>query len=597
MLLNDIATQARTMLRQHPPRMRGRLFFLILFTLFVGILEIGVAGLVSLLGIAVAAPQSILDFQAVQKVVEQFPQIAPFAGQPLYVLAFLLLCIVCGVAFKNILLGMLSYMQACYAASTTAHIVSRVFRSYISQDYVWHLGQNAAGLLGVMTYRSQLIAFLTHFLTFITQTLISLGMLAAGFYLAPLPMLIVFCVTGLTACVTYGLSKRAIRRNNERLADNIVDLNRHMMAGLQGIREVLVYQRSDVVTRIVEKKLHEVTRDNAMNSMLPSLSVWTLESMGMVTLFLALLLMLHLDYSPTQVTGTLALLAAMAWRLLPSANKVVSTVVRMQGTIPYLEKFAAALNALPEEQDRKQAMASLVFSNDITLEDVSFRYPEAAEDALANISLTVGKGEMIGIIGRSGAGKSTLVSLLTGLVEPSGGVIRIDGEALTGYDAPRIRGLIGFVPQSPCLIDGTLAENVAFSRLGEAIDEEAVLDACKLAALDFRDQLPEGIHTPIGDRGVRISGGQAQRVAIARALYAKPQILVFDEATSALDRAAEKAIQKTIEELSNNLTVIIVAHRLSTVEACDRLYWIEAGSIMKSGPPSLVLPAYVLFRQ
>ena len=154
------------------------------------------------------------------------------------------------------------------------------------------------------------------------------------------------------------------------------------------------------------------------------------------------------------------------------------------------------------------------------------------------------------------------------------------------------RALISYVPQSPYLLDASLAENVGFSRWGEPIDEERVKSACRQAAIDFWDQLPQGLYTELGERGVRLSGGQAQRVAIARALYADPQILIFDEATSSLDSAAESVIQKTIEALHEDITVAIVAHRLSTVEQCDAVYCLEDGIIISEGKPAMVLAAY-----
>ena len=196
---------------------------------------------------------------------------------------------------------------------------------------------------------------------------------------------------------------------------------------------------------------------------------------------------------------------------------------------------------------------------------------------------------MIGLVGLSGSGKSTLTSLITGLLRPQQGYLSTDGKTL---DTSTERLNIGYVPQNLYLLDAALAENVAFSHWGEPLDEERVRECCHMAAMDFVDELPEGIYTPLGERGVRLSGGQIQRVGIARALYDNPELLIFDEATSALDGATEIAIQSTIKYLKQKSTILIIAHRLETVEPCDYIYWIDHGKIVLGGDSYIVLEKY-----
>nr|WP_300882415.1 ATP-binding cassette domain-containing protein [uncultured Desulfovibrio sp.] len=208
------------------------------------------------------------------------------------------------------------------------------------------------------------------------------------------------------------------------------------------------------------------------------------------------------------------------------------------------------------------------------------------------MTLTVKKGEKVALIGPSGSGKSTLAGILSGLLPPAGGSITVDGIPLTPERAAAFAMRIGYVAQMPFLFAGTLAENVAFSHWGEPWDETAVRAACRQAAIDFVDDRPEGLRQAIGENGSGLSGGQAQRVCIARALYPEPDVIIFDEATSALDQANENAIRHTIEHLSRNVTCILIAHRLSTVEQCDRIIWLEHGRIVMEGPPDTVLSHY-----
>ena len=232
---------------------------------------------------------------------------------------------------------------------------------------------------------------------------------------------------------------------------------------------------------------------------------------------------------------------------------------------------------------------------EIRFEHVSFRYPNTGtghKDALRDINLSIPKGSMIGLIGPSGAGKSTIVSLLTGLYTPSSGKILIDGQNLDDSLRAGWMRSIGYVPQSPFLLNGSLAENIAFSQWGQEIDRQRVKECCRMAAMDFLDDLEDGIDTIIGERGVRLSGGQLQRVSIARALYGRPQLMIFDEATSALDGATEQAIQKTIEGLRKHMTIVIIAHRLTTVEKCDWLYLVERGEIHMCGNSKEIVRLY-----
>ena len=227
----------------------------------------------------------------------------------------------------------------------------------------------------------------------------------------------------------------------------------------------------------------------------------------------------------------------------------------------------------------------------ITFSRVCFRYPEAEEYCLHDVSFAIPKGSRVGIIGASGAGKSTIAALLSGLIEPTEGEMLVDGAALVvAEDRAAYCAQVGYVPQSPYILAGSLAENVAFSQWGKPWDEEKVLQVCRMAELDIVEE--RGIDATLGTGGVGLSGGQAQRLSIARALYANPSILILDEATSALDVGVECAVMDTIFSLTNDITTIIIAHRLSTVERCDTLIWICAGTVHAIGKPDEILPRY-----
>jgi ABC-type multidrug transport system fused ATPase/permease subunit len=274
----------------------------------------------------------------------------------------------------------------------------------------------------------------------------------------------------------------------------------------------------------------------------------------------------------------------------------MTTITSIRSYLPYLHKVAELINLersleaelLPLDTEPEP----LSFRHEVTLNNISFRYSNVSAEAVNGLSMNIKAGKTVGLVGLSGAGKTTLVNLLTGLIPPQSGQILVDGVLINRDNSRSWLKRIGFVAQAPYILDASLAENVALSCWGEEIDRNRVLECCRMAALDFVDELEHGIDTILGDRGTRLSGGQAQRVAIARALYSEPDLIILDEATSSLDMKNEKIIHETILSLRNHVTMIIIAHRLTTVESCDSIIWMEKGQVHMVGSAEEVLPEY-----
>jgi ABC-type multidrug transport system fused ATPase/permease subunit len=230
------------------------------------------------------------------------------------------------------------------------------------------------------------------------------------------------------------------------------------------------------------------------------------------------------------------------------------------------------------------------FNNKIELKNLTFKYNESAPNAIENLNIVIKKGESVGIIGHSGSGKSTLIDLMLGLLLPKSGDIVIDGININNNNQRSWQKKIGYVPQSIYLIDSTLRKNIAFGVPDDKIDESAIIRSVKAAQLDdYISSLEDGLDTFVGERGVRLSGGQRQRIGIARALYYDPEILLLDEATSALDTQTELGVMSSVSAMKGNKTLLIVAHRLSTVEKCDKIYKLAKGKVVEEGLPSLIL--------
>jgi ABC-type bacteriocin/lantibiotic exporter with double-glycine peptidase domain len=590
MFFKEIKSLTSSIFNIISPHHKGRFYKIIMLAMLAGLIEIYVAGMVSLVGVTLASPQTILEISLIKTGIEAYPSALHFLTNPLYLLSTLLFLVIAGVIAKNSLLAFISYKQAYAIYDVTAEMASKLIYTYTKKDYIWHLNNNVSESYTIYSYRYTFAEYAMQSVNFIVQLIICLFLLCGGLILAPVACFVVFSITGLTAAVTFKKSRNKMMECNQQTLNIELEANKIALATQNGVREIKAYQLEATFYQELLATLHRISPLQAISKMLQPLPSWVLETVGMLSLLIALLLMISLNYPLAYVTGAMTLLAAVAWRMLPSVNKLVTSIMSMQAAIPYVGRFINDVDlTVIKEQETKSAAS---FDHKLSFEQISFHYPSSTKNVLSDINIDLNKGQSIGIIGRSGAGKTTLINLMIGLLTPTSGRITIDDDLFEMNRIAHLSSIIGYVPQSPFILDASVAENIAFNDWGLPIDEDKVLRCCQLAAIDFISALPEGIHSVLGERGSKLSGGQIQRIAIARALYSQPQILLFDEATSALDGASENKIQNTINELQKQMTVVIVAHRLSTVENCDIIYWFENGKVIASGSPKELLPRY-----
>lgn len=560
---------------------------LVLFALMI------VGMLLETLGVGLVIPAITLMMQADH--VERYPVIASiisYLGKPsqteLITVAMLGLV---GVYFiKNLFLGFLVWRQMHFSFDVQANLSRRLFTIYLRQPYTFHLRRNSAELIRNVTGEAFMFgAVITSTLILCTELMVLFSIVTLLLLVEPLGALIVGAVLGGAAWVYYRMTRECISRwGVERQFHDGMRLQ-HLQQGLGGVKDVkLLGRESDFLAQFYTHNIKSARVGKLQTTLqsLPRLMLELLVVSGLATLALS---MLSRGGEITSIIPTLGLFAAAAFRIMPSINRVLGSGQALRFNLPVVNTVFEEFNLVTPEPASQHNESNHFFKNELRLADVTYHYPSIKLPALDGICLTIRKGESVGLIGSTGSGKSTLVDVILGLFAPSAGLVEVDGQDIQ-QELRQWQDQIGYVPQSIYLTDDTIRRNVAFGFPNEQIDDLAVQRAIKGAQLEeFVSSLPEEYETVVGERGVRLSGGQRQRIGFARALYHDPPVLVLDEATSSLDGATERGIMEAVTALQGSKTIIIVAHRLSTVKSCDRLFCLERGKIVGEGPPEKIL--------
>lgn len=487
---------------------------------------------------------------------------------------------------KALFLGFLTWKQMRFAFWMQADTSRRLLGVYLRQPYVFHLQRNSAhlfrnivGEVGMMVSGAIMPGTLL-----VTEVAVLVAITVLLFVVEPLGALVAFVIFCLAGFGYHRLTRGRLSKWGQARQTQEGLRYQDVQQGLGAVKDVLLLGReADFLDkfRIHTEAVAQVAQRQATLQQVPR---FLFEAVAILAIACLAFFMLARGARPEALVPTLGVFVAAAFRLMPSVSRVLSSVQSLRYAAPAVDLVSAEL-ALPTEREDTPDGASLLLRDSLMVDSVSFRYPAADAWALSDVTLMIPRGASIGIVGGSGAGKSTLVDVILGLLQPEGGVVRVDGVDIRA----NMRGWqnqIGYVPQTIFLTDDTLRRNVAFGLPDAQIDEAAVTRAVRDAQLeDFVSQLPLGLDTVVGERGIRISGGQRQRIGIARALYHDPPILVLDEATSSLDTGTEREVMRAVRELKGSRTFLIVSHRYSTVEECTRLFRIEHGRLVDDYSP------------
>lgn len=567
-----------------PQKMWAVIVFVL--TLIGAVIEtIGVSIMIPLIQVMVQ-PDTIRENEVGAKVLSY---IGPVTDRQIM---YLVGALVIGVyIFKNVYLSCLAYVRIKYSCKVQRELSVKIANSYVKRGYPFFLQSSAGDLIrgiagsvsGVYMVLNQFFRILAELLTImcICIFLIMEDILLAGSIIA-------------LALVCVGLTVRIFRKRVKHYGDIAFRFNSIVsQSSLQlfyGIKEVLVMKREKHFLDMYEDAYTQRQKATANENLSAELPAYIIEGLCISGIILAVCVRITGLESPMEYLPQLAAFAMAAFRVLPSLGRIssgINTCIFYLQTVD--ETYENILELNRSERERNEVMTNVTennkvrFERSVTIENVTWRYEGGKADVLSGINLEIKKGQSVAFIGPSGAGKTTLGDVILGLLTPQSGKVCIDGVDIRTIGT-QLSEIIGFVPQSIYMTDDTIRNNIAFGVDEKKIDNARIWKALEKAQMrEFIEELPDGLDTLIGERGMRLSGGQRQRLAIARALYLDPQILVLDEATSALDTETETAVMESIDALQGEKTLIIIAHRLSTIRNCDVVYEIADGkAVLKS---------------
>jgi len=496
------------------------------------------------------------------------------------VLVFIILVV--SLAFK----ALTTYAQLRFNLMSEYTIGRRLMESYLHQPYSWFLSRHSADL--GKTVLSEVHAVISYGISPM-MTLISQGTVA----IALLTLLILVdpklsCIVGLTIISSYVLIFSSTRGLLNRIGTERVKANQERYTVISeafgGSKEVKIGGLEQVFIRRFSDPAQTYARHEATAQVISQMPRYALEAIAFGGMLLVALYLINKSGSFASSIPIIALYAFAGYRLMPAFQQVYAAVTQLRfagPAIDALHKDIVSLEAVKMEKFKN----SILLNQAITLNHIQYSYPNAQHPALKNLSLTIPAKSTVGFVGATGSGKTTTVDLILGLLEAQEGTLKVDGHVIDENNCRAWQRVIGYVPQQIYLADDTVAANIAFGMDVKEIEYASVERAAKIANLhDFVvNELPQKYETMVGERGVRLSGGQRQRIGIARALYHSPKVLILDEATSGLDNLTEKAVMDAVYNLGHEITIILIAHRLSTVKDCDIIFFLDRGELKAQG--------------
>ena len=504
--------------------------------------------------------------------------------------SYLVIALILIYILKNAYLMFMSYIKYTFIYNNQLRLSGRLIDCYLKKPYTYHLDKNSAEMIRSIMLDSErffqlLLTAFSVFAELLVSLLMCVYLLVVDWMITVSVVVILGIVSGLYLLIFHRKSKK----NGEISQYNDGKMHQAINQALGAVKDIKILHREkyfvDAFTKRGAEKYHAVRN----NEILGQAPMYLIETVCIGAILLVLSVKLYMGQDLNDMIPQLAAFAMAAFKLLPSVGKVdnyLNLIIFLKPSVDLIYrdiKDTEDMNGylLCDADDNGKDIAGEAHHS-IRIENVSYRYPNTDRDVVENVSFTIPVGKSIGLVGPSGAGKSTIADVILGILTPTAGKVFFDDMNVHEHPIKWSR-MLAYIPQAIFLADETIRQNVAFGIPEDQIEEDKVWKALDDAQLsDFVKSLPEGLNTMVGERGVRLSGGQRQRIGIARALYGDPQILVLDEATSALDNETEAAVMEAIESLQGKITMIIIAHRLTTISGCDYIYKVDGGKITEA---------------
>jgi ATP-binding cassette, subfamily B, bacterial PglK len=559
---------------------RKRQFYLLAVLMFIASLfeMISIGAVLPFLGV-LTSPESMYKHELLQPFIRLFEITSPD-----HLIWPLTLIFIAAVVFSGVIRLLLLYHITRFSQLTGSDLSIDIYRRTLYQNYSVHVMRNSSEVInGIITKTGMVVgSVITPILNLISAIILLLGIMSVLLSIDFVVSSGVFLGFGLIYFGIVLYAKSYLKDNSKCIATQSSIMIKSLQEGLGGVRDVLIDGTQEFYCKIYQNADLSLRKAAANNQFIGGSPKYAIESIGMA-LIAGLAYILVQQSGGASAIPMLGALALGAQRLFPLLQQIYSSYSAIIGAKSSFKDVVKLLEQKIPDNIEKASSESFEFNKTIQMQNISFQYTKTSSKILKNINLTINKGESIGFIGETGSGKSTLLDVVMMLFIPTSGSLNIDGQEIDPKNTKAWQSYIAHVPQNIYLFDSTIEENIAFGVSKDCIDRKRVKQAARIAQItDMINSLEDGYETVVGEQGVRLSGGQRQRIGIARALYKEADILILDEATSALDNKTEEKIMKSIESLKKEVTVLIIAHRLTTLKNCDKIFRLNKDGAIES---------------
>ena len=576
---NSVVDQIRQLWTHLSNKRKRQLFILGFFLVISSIAEIITIGtLLPFLGI-LTAPEKVFNNEMVGPIIKYLN-----LSQPVDLLLPVTIIFIIATLFSGIVRIAVFWLQSYISMSIGSDFSVKVYQTTLYQSYSVHVERNSSEILAGSHKAKEIVNWFIQPILYICSSIFIL-IAVIGTLLLINPFVAIFSLVGfgLIYIILVWVSNKKISENSNTIAIEQVNLNKAIQEGLGGIRDVIIDGTQSVYIKLFSDAMVSMQRAESSNQVSGVVPRFAVEALGIILIACLAFALAIDDWLVGGITNAIPVLGALALgiqRVLPVLQQIYYAYMKLNGYRDSIQDALDLINQPTNLDSIKHESTPLIFKNLLELRNVSFKFSDKDSFLFQNLNLEIRKGQKIGFVGITGSGKSTLVDIIMGLLPPTHGKVIVDGNVLNAENTRAWQSNLSHVPQSIFLSDTSVTENIAFGVPHSLIDIQRVKGAAERAQISQTiERWYCGYETQVGERGVRISGGQRQRIGIARALYKKSQIIILDEATSSLDYETESSVMETIESLGTDITLIIIAHRLSTLKKCNKIYELQNGNI------------------